>query len=65
MNRGVFNGEPFTPFNINIHILLSVPFTFSLLLIRQMFLNNPVLLEFSMISLVYFHCLMCDSGVIL
>ena len=51
--------------NINIQILLSVPFTFSLLLIRQMFLNNPVLLEFSMISLVYFHCLMCDSGVIL
>ena len=51
--------------NINIYILLSVPFTFSLLLIRQMFLNNPVLLEFSMISFVYFHCLMCDSGVIL
>ena len=51
--------------NINIQILLSVPFTFSLLLIRQMFLNSPVLLEFSMISLVYFHCLMCDSGVIL
>ena len=51
--------------NIKIHILLSVPFTFSLLLIRQMFLNNPVLLEFSMISLVYFHYLMCDSGVIL
>ena len=44
--------------NINIHILLSDK-------IRQMFLNNPVLLEFSMISLVYFHCLMCDSGVIL
>lgn len=51
--------------NINIQILLSVPFTFSLLLIRQMFLNNPVLLEFSMISLVYSHCLMCDSGVIM
>lgn len=44
--------------NIKIHILLSVPFTFSLLLMRQMFLNDPVLLEFSMISLVYFHCLM-------